>query len=171
MNYAYATCLLNESDAEINEENLTAVMEAAGCPVQESRVKAVVAALEDVDIDQFVAHVGNDMPDVSSNGDGTDGTENEETIRDAVEDSQTGGIEDESSTEEADEPTSNERDQNPEQPNVEEKGLVLEDTEIEEDRSDQSHSDDDQELNSDDIDPESGDSVESSPETESPKET
>lgn len=51
MEYAYATCLLNETDAEINEQNLKAVLAAAGSPVQESRIKAVVAALEDIDID------------------------------------------------------------------------------------------------------------------------
>lgn len=50
MEYAYATGLLNETGAEINEENLKAVLEAAGTPVQESRVKAVVAALEDIEI-------------------------------------------------------------------------------------------------------------------------
>lgn len=50
MEYAYATCILNESGEEINEQNLKAVLEAAGCPVQESRVKAIVAALEDIEI-------------------------------------------------------------------------------------------------------------------------
>ena len=50
MNYAYATLLLNESGEEINEKNLTAVLEASGCTVEESRVKAIVAALEDVDL-------------------------------------------------------------------------------------------------------------------------
>lgn len=62
MEYAYATCLLNESGAEINEVNLTAVLEAAGCPVQESRVKAIVAALEDVEVPSSVdfAAVGAD---------------------------------------------------------------------------------------------------------------
>lgn len=51
MEYAYATCILNETGEEINERNLVAVLEAAGCDVQESRVKAIVAALEDVEID------------------------------------------------------------------------------------------------------------------------
>ena len=51
MEYAYATCILNETNAEINEQNLTAVLEAAGADVQTSRVKAIVAALEAIDID------------------------------------------------------------------------------------------------------------------------
>jgi len=55
MEYVYAALILNETDAEINEENITGVLEAAGVDVEESRVKALVAALEDVDIDEAVA--------------------------------------------------------------------------------------------------------------------
>lgn len=51
MEYTHATLLLHESGEEINEANLTAVLEAAGCSVTESRVKALVAALEEVDLD------------------------------------------------------------------------------------------------------------------------
>ena len=54
MEYVYAALILNETDAEINEENLTDVLEAAAVDVEESRVKALVAALEDVDIDDAV---------------------------------------------------------------------------------------------------------------------
>lgn len=54
MEYVYAALILHESDAEINEDNLTAVLEAAGVDVEESRVKALVAALEDVDIEEAI---------------------------------------------------------------------------------------------------------------------
>lgn len=54
MEYVYSALILNESDAEINEQNLTDVLEAAGVSVEQSRVKALVAALEDVDIDEAV---------------------------------------------------------------------------------------------------------------------
>jgi len=54
MEYVYAALILNESGAEINEANLTDVLESAGVDVEESRVKALVAALEDVDIDEAV---------------------------------------------------------------------------------------------------------------------
>ncbi|MFB6073473.1 MAG: 50S ribosomal protein P1 [Haloarculaceae archaeon] len=54
MEYVYAALILNESGEEINEANLTGVLEAAGVDVEESRVKALVAALEDVDIDEAV---------------------------------------------------------------------------------------------------------------------
>jgi large subunit ribosomal protein L12 len=55
MEYVYAALILNESGAEINEENVTDVLDAAGVDVEESRVKALIAALEDVDIDEAVA--------------------------------------------------------------------------------------------------------------------
>ncbi len=55
MEYVYAALILNETDEEINEDNLTGVLEAAGVEVEESRVKALVAALEDVDIDEAVS--------------------------------------------------------------------------------------------------------------------
>jgi len=54
MEYVYAALILNESGEELNEENITGVLEAAGVDVEESRVKALVAALEDVDIEEAV---------------------------------------------------------------------------------------------------------------------
>ncbi|APX95813.1 MULTISPECIES: 50S ribosomal protein P1 [Natronorubrum] len=55
MEYVYAALILNETDEELNEDNLTNVLDAAGVDVEESRVKALVAALEDVDIDDAVS--------------------------------------------------------------------------------------------------------------------
>ncbi|RQG96005.1 50S ribosomal protein P1 [Natrarchaeobius chitinivorans] len=55
MEYVYAALILNETGEEINEDNLTDVLDAAGVDVEESRVKALVAALEDVDIDEAVS--------------------------------------------------------------------------------------------------------------------
>jgi len=54
MEYVYAALILHESGEELNEDNLTDVLEAAGVDVEESRVKALVAALEDVDIEDAV---------------------------------------------------------------------------------------------------------------------
>ncbi|MFC5278009.1 50S ribosomal protein P1 [Halorubrum rubrum] len=54
MEYVYAALILNETDEEINEDNITGVLEAAGVDVEESRVKALVAALEDVDIEEAI---------------------------------------------------------------------------------------------------------------------
>jgi large subunit ribosomal protein L12 len=55
MEYVYAALILHESGEEINEENLTGVLEAAGVDIEESRVKALVAALEDVDVEEAIA--------------------------------------------------------------------------------------------------------------------
>jgi large subunit ribosomal protein L12 len=54
MEYVYAALILNESGEELNETNLTDVLDAAGVDVEESRVKALIAALEDVEIDEAV---------------------------------------------------------------------------------------------------------------------
>lgn len=58
MEYIYATLTLNELNQELNQENITAVLEAAGSDVIESRVKAIVAALEDVDLDELGTESG-----------------------------------------------------------------------------------------------------------------
>lgn len=58
MEYVYATLTLNELGQELNEENITAVLDAAGADVVESRVKAIVAALEDVDLDELGTDAG-----------------------------------------------------------------------------------------------------------------
>ena len=54
MEYVYAALILHETDEEINEDNLTGVLDAAGVDVEESRVKALVAALEDVDVEEAI---------------------------------------------------------------------------------------------------------------------
>ena len=54
MEYIYAAMILHTTDKEINEENVTKILEAAGVDVDEARVKALIAALEDVDIDEAI---------------------------------------------------------------------------------------------------------------------
>lgn len=54
MEYVYAALIVNETGEEVTEDNITAVLEAAGVDVEESRVKALVAALEDVNIDEAI---------------------------------------------------------------------------------------------------------------------
>ncbi len=85
MEYVYAALILNESGAEINEKNLTNVLEAAGVDVEESRVKALIAALEDVDIDDAVeeaaavpATTGGAAPATDEPADEDDEDEDEE---------------------------------------------------------------------------------------------
>ncbi|WP_182013788.1 50S ribosomal protein P1, partial [Haloquadratum walsbyi] len=54
MEYIYAALTLNESGESITEDAVTEVLEAAGVDVEDSRVKALVAALEDVDIEEAI---------------------------------------------------------------------------------------------------------------------
>ncbi|AHF79681.1 MULTISPECIES: 50S ribosomal protein P1 [Thermococcus] len=54
MEYVYAALLLHAAGKEITEENLKAVLEAAGVTPDEARIKALVAALEGVNIDEVI---------------------------------------------------------------------------------------------------------------------
>jgi len=54
MEYVYAGMLLHKAGKEINEVNVKKVLEAAGIKVDEGRVKALVAALDGVDIDKEI---------------------------------------------------------------------------------------------------------------------
>ena len=54
MEYVYAALILNEAGEALTEDNITGVLEAAGVDVEESRVKALVAALDDVDIEEAI---------------------------------------------------------------------------------------------------------------------
>ena len=54
MEYVYASLLLHSARKEISEENMKRVLEAAGIQVDESRVKMLVAALKEVNIDEVV---------------------------------------------------------------------------------------------------------------------
>lgn len=52
MKYVYAALLLHSTAQPINEENVKKVVTAAGSQVDEVRVKALVAALSEVNIDE-----------------------------------------------------------------------------------------------------------------------
>jgi len=54
MEYIYAAMLLHKAGKDINEENLTQVLTAAGINPDAVRVKAVVASLAEVDIDEAI---------------------------------------------------------------------------------------------------------------------
>ena len=55
MEYVYAALLLNAAEKEINEENVAAILSAAGVDADDARVKALIASLEDVDIEEAIA--------------------------------------------------------------------------------------------------------------------
>jgi len=54
MEYIYAAMLLHKAEKEINEENLSQVLTAAGITVDSMRVKALMASLAEVDIDEAI---------------------------------------------------------------------------------------------------------------------
>lgn len=54
MEYVYAAMLLHKAGKEITEENLTQVLTAAGVNVDQVRVKALVASLAEVDIEEAI---------------------------------------------------------------------------------------------------------------------
>ena len=54
MEYVYAAMVLHATGKDVNEENISKILEAAGTEVDSARVKALTAALEGVDIDEAV---------------------------------------------------------------------------------------------------------------------
>jgi len=54
MEYVYAALLIHKAGHKVDEHNLKKVLEAAGTKVDEARVKATVAALDGVNIDDAI---------------------------------------------------------------------------------------------------------------------
>lgn len=52
MELVYAALTLHEAGKEVNEDNLEAIVDAADLDVEDSEIAALVAALEDVDIEE-----------------------------------------------------------------------------------------------------------------------
>ncbi|MBS7624926.1 MAG: 50S ribosomal protein P1 [Candidatus Bathyarchaeia archaeon] len=62
MEYIYAAMLLHRAGKPIDEENLTRVLHAAGVNVDPIRVKALVAALSEINIDEAIKSAPTFMP-------------------------------------------------------------------------------------------------------------
>ncbi|MCJ7721214.1 50S ribosomal protein P1 [Candidatus Bathyarchaeota archaeon] len=54
MEYVYAAMLLHKAGKEINENNVSEVLTVAGVSADASRVKALVASIAEVDIDEAI---------------------------------------------------------------------------------------------------------------------
>ncbi len=54
MEYIYAAMLLHKAGKKINEKNLSQVLTAAGINADAARVKALMASLAEVDIDEAI---------------------------------------------------------------------------------------------------------------------
>ena len=54
MEYVYAALMLHKLKKDINEENVTNIVKASGAEVNEAQVKALVASLADVNIEEAI---------------------------------------------------------------------------------------------------------------------
>ena len=54
MELIYAALLIHKAGNEVNEENLKKVLASAGAKADDSKIKALVAALDGVDIEQAI---------------------------------------------------------------------------------------------------------------------
>ncbi len=55
MEYIYAALLLHKAGQEVSEASVKKVLEAAGVTVDDGRVKALIAALDGVNIEEAIA--------------------------------------------------------------------------------------------------------------------
>ena len=54
MEYVYAALMLHKLKKDINEANITSLVKASGAEVNEAQVKALVASLADVNIEEAI---------------------------------------------------------------------------------------------------------------------
>jgi large subunit ribosomal protein L12 len=57
MEYIYSAMLLHKAGKSVSDANLTKILEAAGVQVDEGRIKALVAALKGINIDEAIKAV------------------------------------------------------------------------------------------------------------------
>ena len=55
MEYVYAAMLLHSAGREINEKNVKAVLKGAGVDSDDGRVKALIASLDGIDIEEAMS--------------------------------------------------------------------------------------------------------------------
>ena len=56
MKYVYAALLLHKLGKDVNEDNITKVIQASGAEIEASKVKSLVASLNGVDIEAELAN-------------------------------------------------------------------------------------------------------------------
>ena len=62
MEYVYTAMLLHKAGKPIDEDNVTKVLQAVGIDADPARVKALVAALSEVDIEEAIKSAPTFMP-------------------------------------------------------------------------------------------------------------
>ncbi len=100
MELVYAALLLHEAGKDVTEENLEGVLDGADIEVDASEVKAAVAALEDVDLDEAMEQPAAAPAPAASGAADTGGDAAEEAGEEAEEED---AAEEEQADEEAEE--------------------------------------------------------------------
>ena len=62
MEYVYAAMLLHSAKKDVTETSIKKVLDAAGIPVDDSRIKALVASLKDINIDEAIQKAAVAVP-------------------------------------------------------------------------------------------------------------
>jgi len=76
MEYIYSALLLHKLGKEVNEQNVTNMIQASGAQPNESQIKSLVASLKGVDIDKELESASLVTADPA--GDGAEGAAKEE---------------------------------------------------------------------------------------------
>ena len=98
MEYVYAAMLLHSAEREISEDSVSSVLTAAGVDADGARVKALVASLGSVDIDEAMATavaapVASAAPSASSGGAPSEAAPAEEKAAEEEAEEEAGGFE------------------------------------------------------------------------------
>jgi len=83
MEYIYAALLLHKARKEINDRNVKKVLEAAGVEADEGKIKALIAALKDVDIEKEIKEAA--VAPVAASSGGSPSVDKKEEKKDAEE--------------------------------------------------------------------------------------
>ena len=78
MEYIYAAMLLHKAQKKLDEASISKVLEAADVKVDQSRVKALIAALEGVDIEKAIKETVVAAPQAASTAETPAETEKKE---------------------------------------------------------------------------------------------
>ena len=85
MEYVYSAMLLHKAGQKVGEANVKKVLEAAGVKADESRIKALVATLEGVNIDEAIEKAAMPVVTVASAQPAGEGAKQEDTKKKAEE--------------------------------------------------------------------------------------
>ena len=92
MEYIYAAMILHSAEKDINEENVKSIIEAAGIEADDARIKALIAALEDVDIEEAMETSAMAAAPVAAAPVAEAAAEEEEEEEEAAEEEAAGGL-------------------------------------------------------------------------------